>query len=119
MSKLDQLLRNLAVRFPQLPLSYKTLLQTPRNNQVANLAHGSILWYKGIKETLDSMDLQHYFARYGRISIDIGIDGLPLSKSSPLKFWPILGALVGSKNPPFVIALYLGQNDPDGIYGYL
>ncbi|KAK3920522.1 Autophagy-related protein 3 [Frankliniella fusca] len=119
MSKLDQLLRNLAVRFPQLPLSYKTLLQTPRNSQDANLAHGSILWYKGIKEALDSMDMEQYLARYGRIAIDIGIDGLPLSKSSSLKFWPILGALVGSKNPPFVIALYLGQNDPADIYEYL
>ncbi|KAK3923102.1 Putative surface cell antigen sca2, partial [Frankliniella fusca] len=120
-SKLDQLLRNLAVRFPQLPLSYKTLLQTPRNSQVANLAHGSILWYKRIKETFDSMDMEQYLARYGRIAIDIdiGIDGLPLSKSSSLKFWPILGALVGSENPPFVIALYLGQNDPTDIYEYL
>lgn len=119
MRKLDELLRNLAVRFERLPLSYKTLLRTPRRIEVAPLNHGSILWYKGIRETLDSMDLDNYLLRYNRIEIDINMDGLELSKSSALKFWPILGYLVGSENPPFTIALYLGKKDPDDVYAYL
>lgn len=119
MRKLDILLRNLAVRFERLPLSYKTLLRTPRRIEVAALNHGSILWYKGIRETLDAMELNNYLLRYNSIEIDINMDGLELSRSSALKFWPILGYLVGSKNPPFVIAIYLGKTDPDDVYAYL
>ncbi|KMQ90351.1 hypothetical protein RF55_9905 [Lasius niger] len=40
------------------------------------------------------------------------MDGLPISKSSPLKFWPILGRLIGSENEPFGISIYFGRTDP-------
>lgn len=119
MNKLNVLLRNLAVRFPTIPLSYKTLLKTPRRVPVTPLNNNSILWYKGIRATLNAMDMQEYLQRYGKVELDINMDGLSLSKSSSLKFWPILGFLVGSENPPFVIAIYLGENDPDDIYAYL
>lgn len=40
------------------------------------------------------------------------MDGLPLFKNSKKKFWPILGHLVDTENEPFIIALYLGKQDP-------
>jgi len=45
------------------------------------------------------------------------MDGLPLSKSSPLKFWPILGYLVGTENmkQTFTIAIYFGKKDPNDL----
>lgn len=52
------------------------------------------MWYKGIRKNLDFMGLQEYLRKNGRVVIDVNMDGLPLSKSSPLKFWPILGYLV-------------------------
>ncbi|TGZ55451.1 Uncharacterized protein DBV15_12177 [Temnothorax longispinosus] len=71
--KLDDLLSKLHPAFPNLPLSYKTLLQTP------------------------------------------GINLIPVNGGklcSPIRFWPILGRLVRTKNEPFIIALFKGRIDP-------
>lgn len=65
------------------------------------------------------MDLQEYLRKNGRVVIDVNMDGLPLSKSSPLKFWPILGYLVGTENMPFTIGIYLGKKDANDLYAYL
>jgi len=40
------------------------------------------------------------------IQIVIGIDGLPLSKSSSSQFWPILGYIRPFKDSVFLIGLY-------------
>ncbi|EFN72440.1 hypothetical protein EAG_00337, partial [Camponotus floridanus] len=40
-------------------------------------------------------------------------------RSSKKKFWPILGHLVGTKNEPFVIAIYFGTSDPSDIEEFL
>ncbi|EZA56766.1 hypothetical protein X777_03231 [Ooceraea biroi] len=109
--KLDNLLSKLHPVFPNLPLSYKTLLQTPGINLIP--VDSGKLWYKGIAFNLDSMDLQEYLAHFQEIVIDINIDGLPLHKSSPVRFWPILGRLVKTKNEPFIIALFKGRVDPN------
>ncbi|XP_070168647.1 uncharacterized protein [Polyergus mexicanus] len=47
------------------------------------------------------------------------MDGLPVSNSSTLKFWPMLGKLVGALNEPFIIGLYVGHKDPQNVYDYL
>lgn len=59
------------------------------------------------------MNLNDYLERFNEIMIDINIDGLPISKSSPSKFWPILGRLVWSKREPFIISIFKGNMDPD------
>jgi len=108
--KLDDLLAKLHPVFPNLPLSYKTLLQTPGINLIP--VNGGKLWYKGITFNLNGMDLQGYLERFHEIVIDVNIDGLPLHKNSPVRFWPILGRLVKTKNEPFIIALFKGRVDP-------
>ncbi|KAK3920781.1 50S ribosomal protein L10 [Frankliniella fusca] len=119
MRKLDELLLDLSARFPNLPLSYKTLLQTPVQVPLTQLNNGSTLWYNGIRVNLDALDLREYVARNQTIKIDVNIDGLPISKTSPLKCWPILGRLAGSLNPPFTSAVYFGRKDPTDVYEYL
>ncbi|KYN01124.1 hypothetical protein ALC62_08079 [Cyphomyrmex costatus] len=108
--KLDDLLIKLHPAFPNLPLSYKTLLHTPGINLVP--VNGGQLWYKGIAFNLNCMNLQEYLARFHEIIIDVNIDGLPLHKSTSVRFWPILGRLVKTKNEPFIIALFKGKIDP-------
>jgi len=109
--KLDDLLAKLHPVFPNLPLSYKTLLQTPGINLIP--VNGGKLWYyKGITFNLNCMDLQKYLARFHEIVTDINIVGLLLHKSSPVRFWPILGRLVKTKNEPFIIALFKRRVDP-------
>ncbi|KAF0721065.1 Uncharacterized protein FWK35_00032489 [Aphis craccivora] len=46
------------------------------------------------------------------IQIVIGIDGLPLSKSSSSQFWSILGYIRPFKDSVFLIALYWGHEKP-------
>jgi len=42
----------------------------------------------------------------------IGIDGLPLSKSSCSQFWPILGYIRHLQNLVFPIGIYWGHEKP-------
>ncbi|KAI8116302.1 hypothetical protein CVS40_11606 [Lucilia cuprina] len=54
------------------------------------------------------------------IVIDIGIDGLPLYKSSSMSLWPILGRAVNIKNTDvFIIGCYVGNKKPLNIDSYL
>ena len=45
-------------------------------------------------------------------SIVIGIDSLPLSKSSSSQFWPILAYIFPYNNNVFPIGIYYGHNKP-------
>lgn len=119
MQMLDNLLLRLRLLFPVLPKSYKTLLQTPAYLGVQQQPDGSQLWYKGIRANLDNMLLAEYLNDNKSVIIDINIDGLPLSKSSKLKLWPILGYLVNTENEPFIISLYFGHHDPADVHSYL
>ncbi|XP_011858804.1 PREDICTED: uncharacterized protein LOC105556332 isoform X3 [Vollenhovia emeryi] len=111
MEKLNNLLLRLHVVHPTLPKNYKSLLKTPRHLNIIQMEQAEI-WYKSIRFNLDAMLLEEYLKTYRQICIDVNMDGLPISKSSPLKFWPILGRLIGSKNEPFVISIYFGKTDP-------
>lgn len=112
MSKLDELLQGINPLYPQIPKSYKTLLQTPKGLDITQDDNGNLMWYKGIRANLDAMLLLEYVEKFGVIKIDINMDGLPLYKGSEKKFWPILGYLVHTKNPPFIIGLFYGIGDP-------
>lgn len=117
--KLDNLLHRLNPVFPTLPKSYKTLLRTPKHLDVYVLSDGSKLWYKGIVRNLDAMLLHEYLGKYNNITIDINMDELPVTKSTRLKFWPVLGRLVHTDNDPFLIGLYVGEWDPVDVHSYL
>lgn len=79
MQKLDSLLAKLYHVFPNIPRSYKTLLQTLNQIDI-NQVNGGELWYKGIASNLDLMNLEEYLQIFNEILIDINIDGLPLFK---------------------------------------
>lgn len=119
MTTLDSLLNRLHPAFPACPKSYKTLLNTPSSIPVTNFESGGQFWYKGIVQNLNTLNVGEYISRYGEIRIDINMDGLPISKSSILKFWPILGKLVEALNEPFIIGLYVEHKDPQNVYDYL
>lgn len=119
MKKLDSLLNRLHPVFPNCPKSYKSLLNTPSSIPIIDFENGGRFWYKGIKHNLNALSVGEYLLRYGEITIDINMDGLPISSSSTLKFWPILGKLVGALNEPFIIGLYVGHKDPQNVHDYL
>ncbi|TGZ45880.1 Tpa, partial [Temnothorax longispinosus] len=119
MLKVDNLLKRLSIGLPNMPKIHKTLLKSNFNLEISNLESGGKMWYKGFTVNLDQMLLQDYLRTHGKIIIDINIDGLPLFNSSKLKFWSILGHLVGTLNEPFIIAVYCGKSDPQNIEEYL
>ncbi|XP_024882379.1 uncharacterized protein LOC112461385 isoform X2 [Temnothorax curvispinosus] len=118
MTKLNDLLLRLHVVHPTLPKSYKSLLKTPSDLNIIETDQAEI-WYKGIRFNLDAMLLEEYLETYHQICIDVNMDGLPISKSSLLKFWPILGRLIDSENEPFVISIYFGRTDPTDVRSFL
>lgn len=115
--KVDELLALLIPIFPFLPKSYKTLLHTMRKVTVSDYGDGQF-WYKGIKLNIRQLLSDGYIHQYGEIVIDVNIDGIPLSKSSEMHFWPILGKFQDSEHP-FLIAVYLGPGKPSDVNVFL
>jgi len=110
-----------------LPKDSRTLLSTRVNIVVSQMGTGQF-YYFGIKDSLikriqcglKSSDYdfpitknhQDYFD-HKLITISVGIDGLPIFKSTNSQFWPILGRVDQSIcEDVFVIALYAGQEKP-------
>lgn len=81
-----------------VPKNYRTLLETPLNVEINDVAGGRF-WYNGLEKCLKSI-----FSTVDRditISLNIRIDGLPLYNSSKIFFWPILASIHGVYMMPF------------------
>lgn len=76
-----------------LPIDYRSLLQTPRHVEITAAAGGRI-WYNGIEK-----NLRQIFSKLDRdvsIALNFNVDGLPIFKSSKQEFWPILANIYGN-----------------------
>lgn len=91
LSKLLKILISFGLNF--LPKDSRTLLVTPRSVNIENRAGGQY-WHNGLKIGLKSIFSQ--LTSNLNIDMNINIDGLPLFKSSPVEFWPILGNIRGT-----------------------
>lgn len=96
-----------------LPKSARTLLKTPRfvvtrTVLLGKYSHIGIL--QGIKEFLGSNVVKNVPEI---IELFVGADGLPISKSSGVEFWPIVGMMTLTCVPfVFTIGLYEGVGKP-------
>lgn len=75
-----------------LPKDSRSLLETPRVVEINECAGGKY-WHNGLENCLRTV-----FANLSTnlcVKLNISIDGLPLFKSSPLTFWPILANVHG------------------------
>lgn len=75
-----------------LPKDYRTLLQTPVNVEIKNIAGGEY-WFNGLEKSLRVV-----FSAIDKdlsIELNFNIDGLPISKSSKVTFYPILASVHG------------------------
>lgn len=95
MSAITHLLKILiSFGFTWLPSDYRSLLHTPRDIEITQMANGQC-WYNGIEH-----NLRQIFSTLTRdisISLKFNVDGLPLFKSSKQQFWPILASIQGKK----------------------
>jgi hypothetical protein len=113
-----------------LPLSAKTLLNTPKKVNAIEKCGGDYVYFgmqneitKQIKTQKEDSNNKLCFTGSDKskfnIKLNIGIDGLPISKSSNKQFWPILGIVLNLSKKPFLIALYFGEKKPNNCNEFL
>ncbi|OXA53107.1 hypothetical protein Fcan01_12545 [Folsomia candida] len=105
----DDLLQLLAFHTPKinLPKSYKTLMKTPVNYDI-DIIDGGEYYHFGLERQLQRLSRgRNFIDKFENIEIKIGIDGLPISRSSKKQFWPILASTDSFNNgKPFLVGLY-------------
>jgi len=87
-----------------LPSDPRTLLNTPRGTELRNINFGQY-WHYGLKKGLTNFLNKKGQIQSNKIELMIGVDGLPISKSSGSQLWPILGSVIGF-NEVFIIGIY-------------
>lgn len=78
--------------FSILSLDARTILKTPRQQNIRTIVPGSYHDFgliESIKQILSSAK-----ENIDCLKIAVNIDGLPLTKSSQQQFWPILGSVI-------------------------
>lgn len=94
----------------RLPNDSRTLLSTPRFNNIDKMGTGEF-WYNGLEKSL--REVYKNLKKPLTIGLMFNIDGLPIFRGSPIEFWPILCAVHGNKKiNPMTIAVYSGQGKP-------
>jgi hypothetical protein len=104
----------------QLPLSSKTLLQTPKTDFYTIIKIGGGEYYHfGLEYQLSNL-LNFKMSPSSELEVMLSIDGLPLSKSSKKQFWPILGICRMLSESPFIIGLFFScTSKPSSVEEFL
>lgn len=113
LSQLKSLLSELKHFHPDLPSDLRTIVSTAVSTEVRSLSNGEYV-HIGIQQRMVRRAPSGIQPDTNRLGIDINIDGLPISKSSTVDVWPILGRcaqFVDSR--PFVIGIFCGSGKPD------
>lgn len=113
----------------QLPIDPRTFMKTPKCIKLSKFSGGEFYyanWIDIVKSRMNQVRLHslpevvlrtiegsHDQNSLNLITLTIGVDGIPISKSSNSQFWPILGVVDQSQcRKPFVIGMYYGQKKP-------
>jgi hypothetical protein len=115
------------LKFNNLPVDPRTLMQTPRNVQVDYVSGGKFVYFgilQGlVKRVKSGLEVSHrkipFLQKLERkfnnklITLSIGIDGIPICKSNNNQFWPILGKVDQTlDSTPFVIGIFYNNTKP-------
>jgi len=112
---IDDLLKGLRKNgHPELPLTARTLLQTPRHIETV-MKSGMECVHFNLRKSL-SEQLQHYprdvTDEITTLELSFNIDGLPVFKSNKANLWPILCAIHLTPIRVFPVTLTLGPSKP-------
>lgn len=82
---------------------------------------GGLYYYFGLVSKLKeliSSDIK--LQTQNTVNLQISTDGLPLFKSKPGQFWPLLGLIRSCSNPePFIIGFFYGKEKPSSAEEFL
>lgn len=95
--------------FSTLSLHAKSLLKTPRKQEIRTVAPG-IYYHFGLQTSIIKI-ITSVKDKIDCVKIIVNVDGLPLTRSSQQQFWPILGSILPYDNV-FVIGIYHGNEKP-------
>jgi len=124
---LKQLLCIVREDFPDLdiPVDPRTLLKTPRHLNIVEQVNGQF-YHFGIVRSLSKLQKCDILIDDGNsktsnsLTLKVGIDGLPISRSSRLQFWPILFSVDQDKfKRVFVASIFYGKEKPNDLRGFL
>lgn len=102
----------------ELPNNAEKLLNTPKQTIITSCQSGEYMHY-GLIKALEDFVRRKVILPYV-LEIDVGIDGLPLSKSTNRKLWPITGRIRNSTRlPPFLVGAYHGFHSPTSSLPFL
>lgn len=109
--------------FNYFPIDARTLLKSNVSKQPLQLQimNPGIFYYFGLANGILSVIGKNAFSD-DIIKLHLGIDGLPLTKSTNSQFWPILGYirnLKSSQPSVFLVGLYWGTEKPVDSNSYL
>lgn len=105
--------------FNYLPVDSRTLIKIPYNtSKEIRTVEPGIYHHFGLANGI----LKHPPPNFDKIQVVVGIDGLPLSKSSNNQFWPILA--FNLVEPPlakvvYLVGLYYGKEKPHNSNDFL
>jgi len=100
------LLKVLKKYHPNLPLNIKTLNENSSDRKGIIALGGGHYSHIGLRK-----NVINNFYQKNSIQFDVGIDGVPLTKSSNSQLWPILGNIVPYKED-FLIGILHGHKKP-------
>jgi len=72
--------------------------------------------YFGLRKSLHAVVCNRLYCSHD-LKVQISVDGVPLYKSSPMQFWPILCSVNNSS--PILVALFLGTTKPNSAEAFL
>lgn len=99
--------------FNSLPKDSRTLMHTkPIDNSCLYIVEPGTYYHFGITNSISQNFSNYLLNNSNFIDIVVGIDGLPLFKSSPKQFWPILAYIRPNKDNVFPIGIYCGEEKP-------
>lgn len=98
------------------PCDKRTIFKVTRKKiDVENMEPG-FFYYFGIQNQLQ---IYENLPEGDEIELMIGIDGVPITKSSRAQFWPILSYVYPNQQDVFVVGLYYGKAKPLDVNYYL
>lgn len=105
----------------KLPEDSRTVLCTRQVNETNNITvlEPGLYFHFGLASAIKRYFLVNQTINVDVLKIVIGIDGLPISKSSNSASWPILGYIRPHNNSVFPISIYWGNEKPYDSNKYL
>lgn len=115
---INDILKLLKPVFPNIPLDYRTILQTPRKTKVRSVIPGKYVHFglsSGLVFKMNQLNIRDRIIR-----LDFFIDGVSIHVTSKNKtFWIILARIYGFERSIIPIGLYNGPRKPDDFDDFL